>query len=707
MPFEKIDRRRLLVGVAATGVTAVSGGLFFVVRRQRQQRWAAAVSRGEQFAPNVYVALEKTGKITIFVTKTEMGQGTMTALAAILCEELDAKWADVHVELPALDHRFDYGSMYTAASSSVSSLWTELRRAGAAARSMLLEAGAEHLELAVDDCNTHDSRVWSKDKQRSVSYGELAIAAADKTPPLRPRMKSPEAFTLVGQDIARVDIPEKTQGLARYGIDFRPPDALTAVVRHCPWNEGSVDRVDETQTRLIDGVVDVIRLKSGVVVVADHFWAAMEGQQRLQVTWSRPPYRPNTDDLRRQLSQSLEQEGLPVESSGPSEFERDGLHESDYHVPFLAHAQMEPLSCTVKLSTDRCELWLSTQNPDAVRNTAASILGMSTSQVVVHRTLVGGGFGRRTHTDETAEAVQIAQQVQRPLQLIWSREEDIQHGVYREMAAHRLRGQLNSEATSLELRHRIATTSNQEHPEEATAPDDLAVMGSTDIPYARSSFRVEWSGVRSPVRQGILRSVGYSHNTFAIESFVDELAHLKKLDPLALRLSLLPSDSRLAVCIKRVAKTSSWRDIPHLGLAVCSCFGSHIALVVDAEFDDHQKPTLRHAWAAVDCGIAIHPDNIRAQIEGGIAFGLSAALGGRISVQDGIVVESNFHDYPVVRQSDMPKIDVELIASGEAPGGVGELSVPVVAPALCNSLFRRTGTRHRSLPLIPHNERPT
>ncbi len=700
MSFKKISRRTLLLALGGASVSAGAAALCFAVYRQRQQRWAKAVDRGSLFSPSAYLTISDDDVVTIYLTKTEMGQGVMTALPAIVAEELDANWDQVHVKIVALTKDVDYGSMFTAASSSVTSTWTELRKAGASARDMLLRAGAAHLNASADDCTTSKGRVMRNGTADSVTYGEVARAAARLSPPFRPTLKDPTKFEIIGKSVPRVDIPDKVRGAARYGIDARIDGAVTVAVEHCPVIGGTVKALDDSRAKGIAGFVQVVPLPNAVAVAATNTWAALEGLRTLEVTWDVGEYRPSSDDLKRQILAALDSPGLLVAESGPVNLATAGTIEAKYDVPFLAHAQMEPLNSSVVIKGDHCELWVSTQNPEAVRDVAARILEIPLENVIVHRTLVGGGFGRRTHTDETEDAVRVAKQLGRPVHLVWSREEDTRQGVYREMAAHKLRGALSSDGRKLLLHHRIASATFQERPEQATEADGIAVMGSTDVPYAQGAFRVEWTGVRSPVRVGILRSVGYSHNTFAIESFMDELARSGDIDPVRLRLKLLPSDSRLRRCIEQVATMSGWGQRKNLGIAACSCFGSHVALVVEVAQGESDRIRVAKIWVAADCGLQLHPDNIKAQIEGGIVFGLSASLSGRVGITDGAVVTSNFHDYPVARQSDVPQIEVKLIESAEAPGGVGELSVPVVAPALCNALFQATGVRHRSLPLI-------
>jgi isoquinoline 1-oxidoreductase beta subunit len=362
---------------------------------------------------------------------------------------------------------------------------------------------------------------------------------------------------------------------------------------------------------------------------------------------------------------------------------------------------MEPMNASVRISESLCEVWVSTQNPESVRSLASGISGLPLDQCVVHRTLAGGGFGRRTNPDEVEEALLVAKQVGRPVHLVWSRADDMRHDFYREAALHEVAGDLSVGGKSLSLYHKVVTASSDGHPEEGGQPEEIPLMGAMDLPYTMQGNRVEWRGVLCPVRIGIWRSVGFSHNTFAIESFVDELAHEQGQDPVDLRVALLPSGSRLLACLDKVRRMSDWpksREGSKLGVAICSCFGSHVAQVAEVR-DRGGRPHVTRVWCAMDCGVVINPDSVKAQVEGAIIFGLTAALHGRIHLSNGAVVESNFHDYPLLRQSETPEIEVSILPSAEEPSGVGELAVPPIAPAVANAWFRLKGTRLRSLPL--------
>lgn len=680
------------------------GGLWFAVWKTRQSRWARAVEREAAFSPNVFLAVDEDETVTIWITKTEMGQGVMTGLAMIVAEELKADWSQVEVKLATLDGQYDYGNMYTAASGSTSSLWSELRRAGAAAREMLVEAGSARWRVNASDCFARSGNVvWPKG-DKTLSYGQLAHAAAALTPPLRPTLTLPSQFQLIGRELPRVDVPDKVTGAAVYGIDIRLDNTLRAGLLRCPVRGGLLAEVAVENALKVDGVTQVLQFPSAVAVLGRSTWSVKNGLDSLSPRWDfgSSTHSGNVEFLQK-LESKLLLPGIIAKGSGDVAFSSQELSQrANYHVPFLAHATMEPMNCSVELGTEGVQIWTSTQNPDAVRDLAARILDLPLEKCVVQRTLVGGGFGRRTNPDEVEEALTISKRINASVQLVWSREDDIKHDFYREAAAHSLAGSLSSGGEELSLFHRIASASPALVPGLDEKVEDTPLMGAVDIPYKMQKHRVEWHGVSSPIRIGIWRSVGYSHNVFAIESFIDQLASSRNLDPLALRRQLLDDSSRLKPCLDAVAKMANWSQKPKadsaLGVALCSCFGSHVAQIAEVR-KVNDSPRVTRVWCALDCGINVNPNSVRAQVEGGVIFGLTAALHGRISLNDGSVRESNFDDYPLLRQSETPEIFIQILANDHAPSGVGELAVPAIAPAVANAWARLTGKRWRRLPL--------
>lgn len=703
MPFAKISRRHLLIAAGGGVVAAGAGGLWFGVWKAGQRRWAKPVERDQAFSPSVFLSVGEDNDVTIWVTKTEMGQGVMTGLAMIAAEELDADWARVRVELAKLEGAYDYGSMFTAASSSTSSMWHELRLAGASAREMLVEAAADRWGVSSSKCRTQSGQVLCDERNEALNYGELAREAAALRAPLRPSLKSPEDFRLIGKELPRVDVPQKVNGSAIYGIDVRIEGAVWAGLTRCPVQGGTLADLSDAPALKVRGVLQVLRLASAVAVVGDSSWSVRKGLEALNPTWALDGVdSARRKDVSSRMHAELSQPGI-VASEGDSSpsFGKEFVQRATYEVPFLAHATMEPMNASVRLSESHCEVWAPTQSPDEVRIIASQVSGVPLERCTVHRTLVGGGFGRRTNPDEVEEALLVAKEIGRPVHLVWSREDDMQHDFYREAALHELAAELSQDGKSLSLFHKVVSASSEQEPGANGQVEDIPLMGATDVPYSLEKSRVEWRGVPSPVRIGIWRSVGYSHNTFALESFVDELADAKKLDPVELRAALLPTDSRLLACLEEVKKMSGWPNAPTgsaLGVAICSCFGSHVAQIAEVT-EKGGRPHVTQVWCAMDCGLVINPGSVRAQVEGAIIFGLTATLHGRIDVKDGAVTQSNFHDYPLLRQSETPEIEVNILQSAHEPSGVGELAVPPVAPAVANAWFRLTGSRLRHLPL--------
>ncbi len=726
MAVTKITRRALLVGAGGAAVVAGASGLWLVSGRWRNRRYRLAVERGAGFSPSVYLQVQPDGEVVIWLNRSEMGQGVSTALPLIIAEELDADWSRVRIEQAVAGDGFDYGPMATLASASIRSQWTDLRRAGATARRMLVAAAARHWGVSARSCRTDNGQVLHDDSGRALGYGELADAAASERAPLRPALKQPAEFRLIGQPIARRDIPDKVTGRTTFGLDVRLPDMRFAALARAPVAGSALLDVDDADARAVPDVIDVIRLESaaggGVAVLARHTHAAIRGRDALRARWQAPQGSAISDtDFSARLRDRLRAVDAEVarDDGGVIDALTSGATlAADYEVPFLAHAPMEPMNCVARVSDGRCEVWAPTQVPDDARRVAADVAGLPLHRVTVHTTALGGGFGRRAVSDFVAEAVAVAARSGQPVQTVWTREDDMRHGLYRDAAAQRLHAALDDTGLPVAWRHRVVSAVTG-----LPRPGDVnwnALMGTDDLPYHTGARRIEWAGVTSPLRTAIWRSVGYSYTTFAIESFVDELAAAANHDPLDYRLRLLPDGHRLAHCLERVAELSGWRAraearsgaapagaparaLPRaLGLAAVSCFDSHIALVVEVEVEAGAGTPVRvpRVWAAVDCGIAIQPDGAIAQIEGGIVFGLTAALHGRLTLRDGAVVEGNYDDYRLLRIDETPDITVELIPGADPPGGLGEVGVPPVAPAVANALAAAGVGRRRNLPLL-------
>jgi isoquinoline 1-oxidoreductase beta subunit len=714
MAVWKLNRRAVL---AALGVGAVAGGagLWLAAGKLRDRRWSRAVTRSQGFAPSVFVAIDPTGLVTVWVPRSEMGQGVLTALPMLVAEELDADWSKLRVEQAPADGRHDYGPLFTAASASVRSTFDELRKAGAAARAMLVAAAADRWSVPVSRCRTRAGVVEHPATGRKAGYGELVLEAAEARVPLRVRLKTPDQFRLIGTALPRLDVPAKVTGQAQFGMDVRRPGMLHAVVaRPSTWGAKleSTGQVDDSKARAVPGVRQVVTIEGGVAVVADSSWAALQGRDALDIKWTGGLAPALSDaDIARTLADRAGKPGAVARAAGDAgaELARPGARrlEASYSLPYLAHVPMEPLNCLAEVNRgeNRCEVWAPTQDPDGVRATAARVANVPLDNVAVHPTLLGGGFGRRTIPDEVAEAVEISLKTGRPIQVLWSREDDIRHDRFRETSLHRLAGALDAGGAPIAWSHHLVSPSISGVDSDGGQVDSIATDGAADWPYAIPNVHVEWSSAALPVPVGIWRSVGYSYNTFVVECFLDELAHAGGQDPLALRQRLLAGAPRLRACLDRAAQRAGW-DRPRLpgralGIAASACFGSFAAQVAEVSLAPDGRPQVHQIWIAADCGLMVNPDIVKAQLEGGIAFGLGAALHGKISIAQGKVVQSNFHDYRQLKLSEMPGVEVTLTASAEPPGGVGELAVPTVAPAVANALFRLTGKRVRSLPLGP------
>ncbi|TPV96420.1 MAG: xanthine dehydrogenase family protein molybdopterin-binding subunit [Myxococcales bacterium FL481] len=701
--WRKVTRRELLAW-GAMGVLGGAAGLLlgyrFGVRRERwRKRWP---DERDRFRPNVFVAIEPDGEVVVWLTKAELGQGVMTSLPMIVADELDADWSRVRVQLAIAN--LNFGDMSTVTSASVRSLWGPLREAGATARTMLIGAAADYWGIAPQSCSTANGRVVHPDG-RQLEYGALALAAATRPLPQAPALRGGDAprRSIVGRSLPRLDIPAKVEGSARFAIDVRLPGQLFAVTARPAALGGEVRLVDDAAARAMPGVVDVVSAPFGIAVVADTTWTAARGRGALVLERTLA-----TDLGDEDLAAALRQRATgPTaiardDGSGPAPPEDPAL-KAEYELPYLAHAPMETITCTARVEGGRCEVWAATQDPLAAQAEAISVTNLEPAAVIVYPTFAGGGFGRRVFHPEVREAVWLSERLGRPVQSVWLREDDLQHDYYRPASLHRCQGRFDADASSLHWYHHVICPSIPGQ-DSATGLDELAVDGAAQLPYAVARARVEWTSVPTPVPLGFWRSVGHSHTAFAIESFIDELAWHAGLDPLAARLQLLHDQPRHRAVLERVAAMARWgqstTDGLHRGLAVHACFGSVVAQVVEVSVGADRSCDVTRVWAAVHCGRAIHPDGVVAQIEGGIIFGLTAALHGRVAFSGGQVRTANFDDYGLLRMRAVPDIEVAVIPSEDDPGGVGEIGVPPVAPALANALAAATGLRFRRLPLL-------
>jgi isoquinoline 1-oxidoreductase beta subunit len=644
--------------------------------------------------------------------QVEMGQGVYTSISMILAEELDADWAQVAVEhAPPSDALYGNPVLHqqlTGDSTSIRAFWTPLRKAGAATRAILVEAAAAGWRVDPAACRTEAGVVTHDASSRRIAYGALTGRAATLKLPADPPLKSPSQFRLIGKPLRRLDTPAKVNGSAQYGIDALPEGVKFATLAHCPVFGGKVAHVDDSQAQAVPGYRQTVVLDDLVAVVGDHMWAARRGLKALAITWDEGPMAGvDTAQIMARLAAASARSGLVAKSLGDAgkALASDAV-EAVYEVPFLAHAMMEPLNCTAHVTAANCEVWIGTQAMTRVQRTAAEAAGLPPEKVIVHNHQLGGGFGRRVETDMVYDAVRIARQVDGPVKVVWTREEDIQHDFYRPAWHDRLSAHL-SDGRIDGWKHVLAGSSvlSRFLPQAVVGGRDPDVLDSAvDMPYEIPNVHVEYVREEPPgVPTGWWRGVGSAHNVFVVESFVDELAHKAGRDPVAFRLSMLHKTPRLAAALRLAAEKAGWgsRLPPRCGrgVSVQPSFASWIATVAEVEVDDEGSVILRRVVCAVDTGIAVNPDTIVAQLQGGIIFGLTAALYGEITIENGRVQQSNFHDYRMLRIDEVPPIEIHVIPSGEAPGGIGETGTVAAMPALANAIFAATGKRLRRLPI--------
>jgi isoquinoline 1-oxidoreductase subunit beta len=660
-------------------------------RRALEQAGITAV-----FQPNPWVRIAEDGAVTIVIDRSEMGQGVATSLAMLVAEELEVDLAQVGIEFAPADPAYanaEFGEQVTGGSTSIRSSWLPLRQAGAEAREMLIAAAAAAWQVDPSECRAEHGAVLHLPSERRLGYGALAAKAMMQQRPEKVQLKPREAFRLIGRPVTRMELKGHVTGRTVFGLDISLPGMLTACVLRCPVFGGRPVRFDDRRAREVEGVVAVFKIGSGVAVVGRDAWSTLAGRAAVDVEWKEGKNAAlETDQIRRRLATAARRKGRLVRDDGDVDaaFRRaTTVIEADYETPFLAHACMEPMNCTVHLRDGRCDVWAPTQAQGSAQEIAAWAAGLPRQAVQVHTTFLGGGFGRRLDQDFVEEAVRIAKHVENPVQVFWTREDDIRHDHYRPAHHARLRAAVDARGRPSVWFMRVAGPS-------------LALDG-IDVPYAFPSIREEHVKVDIDVPCGPWRSVGSSQNAFVIESFVDEMAHLAGADPFVFRRDLLGPAPRHRAVLELAAEKAEWRKRPggprYQGIAVYHCFGSWVAQVAEVSVNSDGEIRIHRVVCAIDCGIAVNPDTIAAQMEGAIIFGLTATLKGGITIKKGSVQQANFSDYPLVTLAETPEIQVHIVASDEPPGGVGEPGVPPVAPAVANAVFAATGKRLRRLPL--------
>ena len=700
-----------------TASAAIGGGLTLGMVLPVRGEIRDSLTTDAPFAPNAFLRIDRSGKVTFVMPVIEMGQGTYTSLPMLIAEELEIDLDKVAIEHSPPDDKIYanplIGLQLTGGSTAVRGFYEPLRRAGATARVMLVTAAAQRWNVdPSSSCYAVKGTVVHKATGRRLAYGSLVDDAAKVPVPEKVALKAPGQFKLIGTPHRRLDTAGKVNGSAKFGIDARLPGMKFAVLAISPVFGGKLASVDEAKAKAVPGVSQVVRLDDAVAVVAVHTWAAKQGLNAAAPKWDAGPNaKLSTADIVAQLASASEKAGVVARHDGDAAgaIARSARKvEAVYQQPFLAHATMEPMNCTVHLTKESCDIWVGTQIPGITQSVVMKMTGLKREQVRIHNHLLGGGFGRRLEFDGTVRAVRVAQQVEGPVQVTWTREEDIQHDMYRPYYYDRLTAGVDAEGKVTGWSHRITGSSIIERYSPAWIKDGVdpdAVESSANQPYGLSDIHVEWVRQEPPagIQTSWWRGVGITRGTFVVESFVDELAADAKRDPLAYRLALLDKNPRARRVLQIAAKQSGWdRKLPARqgrGIALCTGFGSFVAMVVQVSVDKSGAVTPTHVWCVVDCGIAVNPDTISAQMESGIIFGLSGVLHGEITIKDGRVEQTNFGDYRVLRINETPRINVHLVKSPEAPGGIGEPGTSCVMPALTNAIFAATGKRIRKLPV--------
>ena len=666
-----------------------------------------------QFAPNAFIRIDQAGKTTFVMPQVEMGQGVYTAVAMILADELDADLSQVVLEhAPPNDKLYGnpiFGVQVTGNSNSIRAFWKSLRIAGAGARTMLVQAAASQWQVDPATCTAANGQVAHAASGRSAGYGELADAAGALSVPANPPLKDPKDFTLIGKPLKRFDTPNKTDGKVVYAIDAILPGMKIATLAQSPVFGGKVARVDDSAAKNVPGVQKVVVLDDLVAVVGDHMYAAKKGLDALVITWDDGPNAQiNSSDIWDNLRAASQKDGVIAKSVGDvaKGLTQGDKYDAEYELPFLAHATMEPQNCTVQLTPGACEIWTGTQVITRAQQAAAAAAGLPIDKVTVHNHYIGGGFGRRLEADMVASAVRIAKQVDTPVKVIWTREEDIQHDIYRPVYRDTISASMQN-GKIIAWKYKVTGSSifaRWAPPVFVNGVDIDAVDSAVDMPYDIPNRQVAYMRAEPPaVPTGFWRGVGPNNNVFAIECFMDELARKANMDPVAFRRGMLDNTPRLKAALDVVAEKSGWsQPLPPRvgrGVSVQPSFGSFIATVVEAEVDNNGEVLLRRVTSAVDTGIAVNPDTIMAQLQGGLVFGLTAALWGEVTIDKGRVRQSNFNDYRILRIDEVPDIEVHVIKSKEDPGGIGETGTTAGPPALRNAIYAATGVALRRLPI--------
>jgi isoquinoline 1-oxidoreductase subunit beta len=690
-----LSRRDFLKGLGAGSAALLLGF-----------RMPGVLAEGVPFEPNAYIAIEPSGQVKLWIPWQEIGQGSLTAISMLLAEELEADWSRIDMHMAPTEPQF--GRMSTGGSRSVRESWEPLRRAGASAREMLVSAAAERWAVDVSECKARQGEVHHKASARVLAYGELVAEASELELPESPTLKDPSTFRLIGHSLPRVDSPDKVDGKAIFGFDITHPGMLYAALSRSPFLNGTLAEFDDAETRSIAGVLEVVELEDEIAVLAEDSWSALRGRDALRTNWNRAvgsdfdsaKYRTELHELCTKSGVEARREGNPEESLAGAAKKLEAI----YELPFLAHAPMETMNATATFGGEHLHVEVPTQGPSWCHWIASQAAELDPAQVSLRPMLAGGGFGRRLWPDYVDAPARLAKRLERPVKVIWSREDDFRHDYFRPASAHRLEAGLDASGKLIAWTHTLASPSisgalNPRAVENGL--DEGVLSGAENLPYAVKNLRVDLHLPECALPVGWLRSVYDQNNAFANECFIDEIALLAGRDPMELRLELLADSRRLRGVVERVADMSGWGRETALarGISCHSCFGSSVAMVVEVD-ESRTRPRVHRVVVAVDCGPVVHPDGLRAQVEGGVAYALSAALREDVRVVDGEIRTLNFDEYPVLRISEMPRVEVHTVDSGSEIGGIGEPPVPPTAAALVNAWFAATGKRVRRLPMM-------
>ncbi len=703
-----LSRRGFLqAGAAAGGGLVLSLNLPFA---------AGDAEAADVFAPNAFIRIEPSGQVVLTMPYVEMGQGTYTSIPMLIAEELEVDLKQVRLEHAPPNEKL-YGNpliggiQATGNSNAIRAAWQPLRQAGATARTMLIAVAAKRWKVDPATCRAQSGEVLHPPTRRSIKYGELLVDAARMPVPKSVVLKRREDFKLIGMPAKRLDTPAKVNGTAVYGIDVRPPGVKIATLAQSPVFGGRLKNVDDAAAKAVKGVRQIVRLDDAVAVVADHMGAAKKGLAALVIEWDDGPHaKLNTQEIVGELEKATLNPGAVAQNIGDADKAMASAAtkvEATYQVPFLAHATMEPMNCTVHVRKDGCEVWVGNQVLGRAQVAAAKTAGLPLDKVVVHNHLIGGGFGRRLEIDGVVRAVEIAKHVDGPVKVVWTREEDIQHDMYRPTFFDRLSAGLDEKGAPVAWKHRFAGSSiiaRWAPPLFNNGLDPDTTEGAIDLAYALPSLHVEYARVEPPgIPTAFWRSVGPSHNVFVTESFMDELAAAAKQDPVAYRLALLDKTPRAKAVLALAAEKAGWgQPLPQgvgRGVSVQFVFATYLAQVAEVEVSKDGAVRVQRVVCAVDCGTVVNPDTVRAQIQSAIIFGITAALYGEITLKDGRVEQANFDTYQILRMNEAPAIEVHIVQNFEPPGGMGEAGTSAIVPAVTNAIYAATGKRLRKLPV--------